>query len=88
MASTDAAATLSMRAVEIVLALAPDPVARPDGSTRLVDDLGYDSLRLMDLTIALEEHFHLRASREDTADVSTLADVEALVGRLVQRSEL
>jgi acyl carrier protein len=79
---------LCRQAVQIVLALAPEQAVQSDASTRLVDDLGYDSLRLLELTIALEEHFHVRASREDTEDVHALGDVEALVRRLAKSGEL
>jgi acyl carrier protein len=72
---------LGEQAIQIVLALAPEPVEHPTGDTRLVEGLGYDSLRLMELTIALEEHFGLTVSA-DARRIETLDDVDALMASL------
>lgn len=63
----------------IVLALAPVPPADPAGltsSTRLVADLGYDSLALVELTAALVEE--LGVDEERAVDVLTVGDVDEL----------
>jgi acyl carrier protein len=61
----------------IVGAMAPqqgDPLA---ADTRLVYDLGYDSLRLLELAMALEEEFAIDAA--GTAMASDLSGLEASI---------
>ncbi|MBQ6165309.1 MAG: acyl carrier protein [Clostridia bacterium] len=43
-------------------------------------DLGFDSLQLMNLAVALEKEFGVTISDEDAAAISTVADVIRLVG--------
>lgn len=76
---------LREQAVQIVLAMAPLPVDAPTGATRLVDDLGYDSLRLIELSIALQEHFGVTVKADESARADTVADVEALVVELADQ---
>jgi acyl carrier protein len=67
----------------MVVAMAPcspDPIL---GSMSLVEDLGYDSLGLIELAFAVTQAFALPAmSEEDSRNVTTIADVEELVVRL------
>lgn len=56
---TDAAQART-RALDVVEAMAPNPPAgglQPE--LRLIDDLGFDSLRLVELTMALEDALEL-----------------------------
>lgn len=55
--------------------------ARSAKSTdRLVEDLGYDSLAVIELSLQLETHFGLRPVAQGTAvDITTVAGVEQLV---------
>ncbi|MGW4365402.1 AMP-binding protein [Nocardia takedensis] len=54
--------------------------------TNLVGELGYDSLRLMELTGVLESEFDMASASEDELlAIETTADVEALVARLAAR---
>lgn len=47
-------------------------------------DLGYESLRLMELATALEDHFELREiTEDDAAEADTVGEVEDLAVRLV-----
>jgi acyl carrier protein len=48
----------------------------------LLDDLGADSLDLVELTMAAEEEFGIKVSDNDAADVNTVGDFYALVKRL------
>lgn len=65
-----------------VVRLAPEPGAGCDESTRLVDDLAYDSLSLLELAFAVEEAFGLRPMDMQTATrIQTVADLEAYVLR-------
>lgn len=61
---------------EIVSDLSPTK-AQPTLEARLVDDLGYHSLALLELAFALEDEFNLPTIDEATARaIVTVADVE------------
>ncbi len=49
----------------------------------LQDDLGADSLDVIEIVVTLEEEFELWISDEDGESLKTVADVLALVDRLV-----
>jgi len=86
--STPGAAAVQAEAVRIVVAMAPRRVAEPSASTRLVEDLGYESLRLVELGIALEERFGVAVSGTAVAEairVETLADVKRLAVALLDQ---
>jgi len=71
----------------LVIALAPGPVAEPDLHGALIDDLGYTSLRLLELCIAVERAFALPPLGQDAlAAVSTVGDLVDLVRTLKERS--
>ncbi|AHH99169.1 hypothetical protein GCM10010174_49300 [Kutzneria viridogrisea] len=70
----------------VVAAMAPSPTAADElaEDTRLVADLAYDSVRLIELSIALERHFGLAALEESQlATVTTVGDVVDLVAALL-----
>jgi acyl carrier protein len=50
-------------------------------STRFVDDLGADSLALVDLTLALEEQFDIDIEGDDIEQLRTVGDAIAYVER-------
>jgi len=68
------------RVIRLITALAvprrmPEDVA---AGARLIDDLGFDSVRLIELTMALERAFGLPPLRpENLATVATVDDVVA-----------
>jgi acyl carrier protein len=71
----------------LVTALAPAPVAEPDLHGALVDDLGYTSLRLLELCIAVERAFALPPLGQDAlAGMSTVGDLVELVRTQKDRS--
>jgi acyl carrier protein len=71
---------MNPEAQAIVAAMAPSPAEELHADTRLVADLGYDSVRLIELSIALERHFRLDALDESRlAAVTTVGDVADLV---------
>ena len=75
----------SARVRELVGAMSPlgERVAR--SSDRVVDDLGYDSVAILELALALEVEFDLQAIEEDQAvDLVTVGDVEEMVHRLAE----
>lgn len=49
--------------------------------TRFIEDLGADSLELLQLAVKLEEVFHIPIEKEKLAEVVTVEDVLQLVGR-------
>lgn len=73
----------------VVAAMAPTP-AEAEGlsrETRLIADLAYDSVRLIELTIALEQHFGLPALEESQlASVTTVGEVADLVAAQLEGS--
>ena len=68
----------------IVCAMAPLQPTSVADDERLIDDLGFDSLRLMELTVVLERAFDRPPYRpEDLAGVLTVGAVVDLVERTV-----
>ncbi len=71
--------TIQDRVHALVVEAAPIEVGRVSGETTLADDLGYDSLSLLELMSLLEAEFGLPAVDGDFHDVRTLRDVEDMV---------
>lgn len=68
----------------LIAQMAPVQDAKLSGSANLTVDLGYDSLRLMELAAALEDRFGIGDIREDdAAELETVAEVEELVLRML-----
>ncbi|HWP33763.1 MAG TPA: acyl carrier protein [Solirubrobacterales bacterium] len=69
---------------KLIVRLAPVRGVDMTASSELSVDLGYDSLRLMELATELEDHFELREIPEDdAAEADTVGEVEELVLRLL-----
>ena len=60
------------------------PFAEMPGGTRLIDDLGYDSLAITELVFFTEELFGISISNEEIIKVRTLDDLRAFVGSKVE----
>jgi acyl carrier protein len=72
---------------KLVAQLAPVRGVEISPSHELTVDLGYDSLRLMELATLFEDHFGLKEiSEDDAAEVDTVGEVEALVLSLVEEA--
>lgn len=79
----------------LILELAPSADGRRADNPRLLEDLGYHSLALMELAFALEDEFDLQTIDEEIArKILTALDVEnhvvnelASTGRLTDRAE-
>jgi acyl carrier protein len=68
------------QACAAITAMAPGAPPELTDRTRLVSDLGYDSVRLIELTLVLEQRFGLPpVEQSEVATVSTVGDVVALV---------
>lgn len=59
--------------------IAPEEVKLP---ARLIDDLGFDSLDAVELTIAMEREFNVAINEEQIKELLTVADIVDLVSRL------
>ena len=77
-AAADTATAVRVR--RLVLAMAPEPPVELTDDHRLIEDLCYDSLRLMELTVVLERSFGLPRYRpHDLVGVRRVGAVIALV---------
>jgi acyl carrier protein len=75
--------SLSDRVRAIVLDMAPIQDREISDTTLLVEDLGYDSLGLIELAAAIEHELALaQISSADAGEVASVGDVERLVERL------
>lgn len=72
----------AVEALHIVLGMAPHPPTDVDPGSRLVEDLGYDSLRLIELSVALEERFGARFDPEAAVQIKTLYDATRYVASI------
>ena len=69
---------LAADGLELDVDLAPE--------SRLVEDLGLDSLRLQGLAIEVENHFRIRLDAEDDESIATVSDlVETIERKLKER---
>jgi acyl carrier protein len=68
----------------LIAQLAPLSGVEVSPSSELSVDLGYDSLRLMELATLLEDHFGLaEIAEDDAAEADTVGEVEELVLRML-----
>ena len=47
---------------------------------RLVEDLGLDSIRLLTLARAVEDHFQICLDEDDESELATVGDLVAIIG--------
>jgi acyl carrier protein len=74
---------------KLIEQLAPVRDVEISPSTELGVDLGYESLRLMELATALEDHFGLaEITEDDAAEADTVGEVEEMVVRLVSEQRV
>lgn len=73
------------RVRSIILEVAPSPDAVRESQTRLVDDLEYHSLALLELGFTLEDEFDLPPlDQAQVQHITTVEEVEELVLNLLQ----
>lgn len=66
----------------LVTAMAPDSPGEPGLRSALIADFGYTSLRLLELSIAVERAFALRPlNQQALAGIATVGDLVDLVRR-------
>lgn len=58
------------------LSIAEDKIAE---DSRLIEDLGADSLDVMEMLMALEDEFGISISDDETAQMKTIAGVVAVI---------
>jgi acyl carrier protein len=75
---------------DLILELAPNPSGAAVDDPRLIDDLEYHSLGLLEVAFTLEDEFDLEPITEETAQlIQTIRDIEDhVVGELRRRGEL
>lgn len=72
--------SLAGRTRALIARMSPGGARSVADGQRLIEDLGFDSIRLMELTVALERVFTLpRHNPEQLAGVLKVGDVVALV---------
>jgi len=72
--------------LEIVMEMSPSAVTELEPDTELIADLGYDSLGLLELIVALEDTLDLPPiDVEELAEIERVADLERVVSRAGDR---
>jgi acyl carrier protein len=67
----------------VVRGMAPSKPGKVHDEHRLADDLGFDSVRLIELAIALEQRLALpKVDLDEAVTVSTVGDVIAMIDRI------
>jgi acyl carrier protein len=75
-------ATLNARLSELVRKVGKVPAARPiEPTTRLVEDLGIDSLDLVAVFLQVQDEYDVVIEDEDVPALKTVADIAAYVRR-------
>lgn len=75
-------ASLTVRLTQIVRKIGKVPADRPiETSTRLVEDLGIDSLDLVAVFLQVQDDFDVVIEDDDVPLLKTVADLAAYVGR-------
>ncbi|WP_371496511.1 phosphopantetheine-binding protein [Kitasatospora sp. NBC_00374] len=72
--------TVADQVRRLVGEMSPLGAREAQSTDRLVEDLGYDSLAVIELSLQLESTFSLTAMGQgEAADITTVGDVEGLV---------
>ena len=75
---------IAARVRELVGSLIPAGARQVGPSDRLVEDLGFDSVAVLELALALEVEFDLEEiDEEQTVDLVTVGDIETIIAKTV-----
>lgn len=55
-----------------------------ENESRLVEDLGFDSIKMVELMGAIEDEFNLIITLDDATSISTVADLKSMVQEAMQ----
>lgn len=61
----------------------PKKLADCDDSTRLIEDLGIDSLTMLEIVLSIEEAVHIRVENEELREISTLGQVKEFIAKKI-----
>ena len=64
------------------LEISPEQITE---NTRIVDDLGADSLGVVELIMALEEGFNIIITNDAAGDLSTVGAIVSFIEKLIQK---
>ncbi|MCX4763967.1 phosphopantetheine-binding protein [Streptomyces sp. NBC_01275] len=74
---------IAARVREITGKMSPLGERTVTSEERLIEDLGYDSVTFMELSLAMEGEFDINVIEEDeVSDLTTVGDVERLIGKI------
>jgi acyl carrier protein len=86
--SVDHEGQISTRVREIIARMSPVKPQQVEPEDRLIEDLGYDSLAIIELALELERELELgRIEEEQAMDIVCVHQVEELVARALGASE-
>ncbi|MFE0023708.1 acyl carrier protein [Amycolatopsis sp. NPDC059021] len=74
---------VSAQVREIITEMSPLDDHTVSSADRLMEDLGLDSMTLVELSLVLESEFELGPIDDDAPTLVTVGDVEELIGRAV-----
>ncbi|MFE2979033.1 phosphopantetheine-binding protein [Streptomyces sp. NPDC059258] len=78
---------IATRVREIAGKMSPLGERTATSEERLIEDLGYDSVTFMELSLALEGEFDISVIEEEAvADLITVGDVEQLISKVTGAS--
>lgn len=66
---------------QLVAAQLNQPIEKVTDKARLIEDLGADSLDIMEMLMALEDEFGISIADEETAEMTTIEGVAKVIDR-------
>jgi acyl carrier protein len=74
-------ATITIKVKEIIASITGVPLETIEDSAAFVDDLGLDSLAILEIVVDVEKAFKIRADDEELQKVRSIEDSVALILR-------
>jgi len=78
--------TIKNRVIDVAAGQAMMPREKISGASHFVEELGFDSLDLVELLMGVEDEFELEIADEDAEKCLTIDDAAALVQRCLAGS--